>query len=43
MKALLISAKIVPLAASKWGAFRISPEPRGKEEGGLGGKSISLS
>jgi hypothetical protein len=33
MKALLFSAKIVPMAASKWIQMKIGPKPRKKEAG----------
>jgi hypothetical protein len=36
MKALLFSAKIVPMAASKWMQLRIGPKTREIEDGDLG-------
>jgi hypothetical protein len=35
-KALLFSAKIVPMAAARRIRLRIGPKPRKKEDGGLG-------
>jgi len=35
-KALLFSAKIVPMAAARRIRLRIGPKPREKEDGGLG-------